>query len=92
MKVDQNYRLYMKLNKRLEKRFREVPFWPAHSFCTVHPEATSALKTLLPYLDRSCDAPATTNVLALKNTSISFIEDGDFRWVSAFIRMSEEFW
>jgi hypothetical protein len=42
--------------------------------------------TLFPYLDRSSDAPATANVLAVKNTSISFIEDGDFRWVSAFIR------
>lgn len=50
------------------------------------PDAASAWKALLPYLDRSCDAPATANVLAVKNTSISFIEDGDFRWVSAFIR------
>ena len=38
--------------------------------------------------DRSIDAPATANELAFKNTSILFIEDGDFRWVSAFIRMS----
>ena len=45
-------------------------------------------KTLLPYLDRSYDAPATANVLAFKKTSISFIEDGDFRWVSEFIRIS----
>ena len=50
------------------------------------PDAASAWKALLPYLDRSCDAPATANVLAVKNTSISFIENGGIRWVSAFIR------
>jgi len=37
-------------------------------------------------LDRSSDAQATANVHAVKNASISFIEDADFRWVSAFIR------